>query len=40
MNDADLGDIIEHYGRDREAERLSSGPGVLERIRTEEIVSS
>jgi SAM-dependent methyltransferase len=39
MNDADLGDIIEHYGRDREAERLSSGPGVLERIRTEEIVS-
>ena len=34
-----LPDIVEHYQRTREAERLLVGPGELERTRTEEIMS-
>lgn len=34
-----IDEIVEHYRRTREADRLSSGPGELERIRTQEIIT-
>ncbi len=39
MSVESLREIVDHYERTREAERLFQGPGVLERVRTEEIVS-
>jgi ubiquinone/menaquinone biosynthesis C-methylase UbiE len=34
-----LREIIEHYEQSREAERLFVGPGALERVRTQQIIS-
>lgn len=39
MSTDSLREIIEHYRQSREAERLFNGPGILERVRTEQIVS-
>jgi 2-polyprenyl-3-methyl-5-hydroxy-6-metoxy-1,4-benzoquinol methylase len=39
MSMTPLDDIVEHYQRTREAERLDSGPGELERLRTQEIIT-
>jgi len=34
-----IDDVVEHYERTREADRLFSGPGQLERVRTQEIIT-